>query len=255
MNKMRRNKVKEIWAKNETALCGWIATESTVLAEMVGASSCDAVVVDLQHGASDIHNLLGMMQAISATDAVPMVRLPGNVPEIIMKSLDLGAYGVICPLVNTAEEAEDFVSATRYPPQGGRSFASARVFQYAGADYFDHANDEIVKLAMIETEEGLANLDEILAVDGLDGVFIGPTDLAIALGLRPGPEGTHQTLEDAIAHIVARTKAAGKKSGIFASGGAGAKRRKSEGLDLVVPTAELYLLKKILADELAIYHS
>lgn len=252
---MRSNKVKDIWKEGGTALCGWIASESPLLAETIGVSGVDAVVVDLQHGASDMHNLMSMMQAISATDAVPMVRLPGNVPETIMKALDFGAYGLICPLVNNADEARALVDASRYPPQGGRSFATARVFNYAGSDYFKHANDEIMRLAMVETKDGLDNIEDILAVDGLDGIFVGPTDLAIALGMTPGPEGAHAKLEEAIAHALAMTKKAGKYAGIFCSGGAGAKRRRDEGFDLVVPTAELYILKKAMAQEIADYNA
>ena len=251
---MRKNNVKTCWAEGKAALCGWIATESPVLAETVGVSGVDAVVVDLQHGASDVHNLMSMMQAISATPATPMVRLPGNVPEIIMKSLDFGAYGVICPLINSAEEARQFVDAAMYPPEGGRSFASARVVNYAGADYAKHANEEIVKLAMIETPQGLENIEEILQVDGLDGIFVGPTDLALTMGLTPGPEKSQPVLEEAIAHCVAMTKKAGKKAGIFCSGGKGSAIRRDEGFDLVVPTAELYILKKAIAQEIADYH-
>ncbi len=252
---MRKNNVKTKWDNNETALCGWIATESTVLAETVGVAGVDAVAVDLQHGASDVHNLMNFMQAISATPAIPMVRLPGNVPEIIMKSLDYGAYGLICPLINSAEDAKAFVHASLYPPHGGRSFASARVLNYAGADYAKHANDEIIKLAMIETREGLENIDEILAVEGLDGIFVGPTDLALTLGYTPGPEHSIEGLEEAIAHCVAMTKKAGKKAGIFCSGGKGSAIRRDEGFDLVVPTAELYIFKKALAAELADYNA
>ena len=108
---------------------------------------------------------------------------------------------------------------------------------------------------MVETKEGLDNIEEILAVDGLDGIFVGPTDLAIALGMTPGPEGAHEALEEAIAHALAMTKKAGKHAGIFCSGGKGAKRRREEGFDFVVPTAELYIFKKALAQELADYNS
>lgn len=251
---MRQNNVKTLWEKGETALCGWIATESVVLAETLGVSGFDAVVIDLQHGASDVHNLMHLMQAVSATPATPMVRLPGNVPEIIMKSLDYGAYGLICPLVNTADDAKAFVHAALYPPHGGRSFASARVVNYAGSDYAAHANSEITKLAMIETKEGLENIEEILAVEGLEGIFVGPTDLALALGLTPGPEHSQPVLEEAIAHALAMTKKAGKKAGIFCSGGKGSAIRRDEGFDLVVATAELYILKKALVRELDEYH-
>ena len=252
---MRLNKVKKLWAEDKTALCGWVATESAVLAETLGQAGFDAVVVDLQHGAADIHNLMGFMHAISATPAVPMVRLPGNVPEIIMKSLDFGSYGLICPLINSADDAARFVDAAMYPPEGGRYFATARVVNYAGADYAKYANQEIVKLAMVETKEGLENVEEILAVEGLDGIFVGPTDLALTLGLTPGPEGSQPVLEEAIAHCLAMTQKAGKKAGIFCSGGAGSARRRDEGFDLVVATAELYILKKALQREFDDYNA
>ena len=251
---MRRNNVKTLWAEDKTAFCGWIATESTVLAETLGVAGFDAVVVDLQHGASDVHNLMSFMQAISATPATPMVRLPGNKSEMIMKALDYGAYGLICPLVNTAQDAESFVQASLYPPQGWRSFATARVVNYGGSDYAKYANDEIVKLAMIETKEGLDNVEEILQVEGLDGVFVGPTDLALTLGMTPGPEHSQPDLEEAIAHILAMTKKAGKKAGIFCSGGKGSAIRRDQGFDLVVATAELYILKKALVQEFKDYH-
>lgn len=252
---MRKNQVKELWAQNKTAFCGWMATESPVMAETLGVAGFDAVVVDLQHGAADIHNLMHFMQAISATPATPMVRLPGNVPEITMKALDFGAYGVICPLVNSADDARAFVHATRYPPYGGRSFATARAFNYGGPDYRQNANETIVKLAMIETRDGLENIDEILAVDGLDGIFVGPTDLALALGVEPGPEHSQKTLEEAIALCLDRTHHAGKKAGIFCSGGQGCAIRRDEGFDLVVATAELYILKKALIKEFADYQN
>ena len=123
-----------------------------------------------------------MLQAISQTDTVPVVRVPWNEPATIMKALDLGAYGIIVPLVNTAEDAAKAVAACRYPPVGMRSSGPVRAVHYGGADYVANANDEIVIMAMIETKEGLANLDAICATPGLDAVYIGPADLSFALG-------------------------------------------------------------------------
>ena len=125
-----------------------------------------------------------MLQAISQTDTVPVVRVAWNEPAAIMKALDLGAYGIIVPLVNNAEEAAKAVAACRYPPVGMRSSGPVRAMHYGGADYVANANDEIVVMAMIETKEGLANLDAICATPGLDAVYIGPADLSFALGLR-----------------------------------------------------------------------
>ena len=134
-----------------------------------------------------------MLQAISTTDVVPMARVNWNEPGQIMKILDAGAYGVICPMVSNREQAEKFVQACLYPPKGYRSFGPIRGLIYGGSDYANHANDEILKLAMIETSEALQKLDEIMSTPGLDGIYIGPADLSLAIGEKPGfdrPEDT-----------------------------------------------------------------
>src|SRR6185295_16395860 len=130
----------------------------------------------------------------SQTDTVPVVRVAWNEPAAIMKALDLGAYAIIVPLVNNAEEAAQAVAACRYPPVGMRSSGPVRALHYGGADYVANANDEIVVMAMIETKEGLANLDAICATPGLDAVYIGPSDLSFALDLVPrgdNPDPVH----------------------------------------------------------------
>src|SRR3990172_5682588 len=126
-----------------------------------------------------------MMRAISTTPTIPFVRVPWNDPATIMKVLDAGAYGVVVPLVNNREEAERAVWAAKYPPAGGRSSGPARATLYAGNDYQAHSNEEIAVIVMIETAEGLANLDEILSVPGVDCAYMGPSDLAYAIGLQP----------------------------------------------------------------------
>jgi 4-hydroxy-2-oxoheptanedioate aldolase len=110
------------------------------------------------------------------------VRVPWNEPGIIMKCLDAGAYGIICPMVNTPDQAEQFVKSCRYPPHGFRSFGPTRAMLYAGADYPAHANDTILTFAMIETGEAVDNLDAILDTPGLDGVYLGPADLSQSMG-------------------------------------------------------------------------
>ena len=141
--------------------------------------------------------ILQIFQAISTTDVVPMARLNWNEPGQIMKVLDYGAYGIICPMVSNREQAEKFVQACLYPPKGYRSFGPTRGFMYGGSDYVDHANDEILKIAMIETKQALQELDKIMSTKGIDGVYIGPADLSLAIGEKPGfdkPEG-HPTYE------------------------------------------------------------
>ena len=204
------------------------------------------MVVDMQHGMTDLQSLPAMLTALATTAATPFVRLASGAPSEVMKALDSGAYGLICPLVNNAEQAETLVAAASYPPRGGRSFGPFRAKYYGGDGYLDHANDTIVTMAMIETSEGFKNLDEILAVEGLDGVFIGPADLALNFGYPPGPEQAYEQLEHAMATILEQSHNVGKHVGIFCSTGAGAALRKSQGFDLVVPSNDTYALARLL---------
>ncbi|HQX06659.1 MAG TPA: aldolase/citrate lyase family protein [Zoogloea sp.] len=235
---MRKNEVKAKMARGECTTNGWCALGSPYSAELMGHAGFDSVTVDLQHGMFDFTQALLMLQALSSTPAVPIVRAPWNDTAVIMHLLDAGAYGVICPMINNRQEAERLVAACRYAPVGMRSYGPARGLLYGGPDYFDHANSEIVVFAMIETQDGINNLDDILATPGLDGVYIGPNDLALILGTRPGTDLTDQRCIDTIAHILARGRAFNKFVGIFcANGTVGAIRRK-QGFDLVTLTHE-----------------
>ena len=183
---MRKNKIKQMWQEGKSATLGWLSISHSFSAEMMARQDFDALCVDMQHGTGELNNVLPMLQAISQTDTVPIVRVAWNDSAAIMKALDLGAYGIIVPLINSAEEAAAAVAACRYPPLGVRSFGPHRAMLYAGNDYVTHANHELLVLAMIETREGVANLEEILAVEGLDGIYIGPADLALSHGKTPG---------------------------------------------------------------------
>jgi 4-hydroxy-2-oxoheptanedioate aldolase len=252
---MRKNSIKAKMLRGECTTNGWLALGSTYSAEIMGHAGFDSVTVDCQHGMFDFNQALPMLQALSATPTVPIVRSPWNDAAVIMHLLDAGAYGVICPMINNRAEAERLVAACRYAPQGMRSFGPARGLLYGGADYFEHANNEIIVFAMIETLEGIKNLEEILAVPGLDGIYIGPNDLALALGAKPGSDLTDSRCVESIAHILARAKAHKKFAGIFcASGHVGATRR-VQGFNLVTLTHEGVLLasaaKAAVADALA----
>ena len=134
-----------------------------------------------------------MLQAISTTETTPMARVNWNEPGQIMKILDAGCYGIICPMVSNRKEAEKFVQACQYPPKGYRSFGPIRASIYGGGDYAKHADNEILKLAMIETKEALEKLDEILDTPNLDGIYIGPADLSLAVGEEPGFDKAENT--------------------------------------------------------------
>jgi 4-hydroxy-2-oxoheptanedioate aldolase len=190
---MRKNKLIKIFKEGKAVINGWLQIPSSFSAEVMSKQAWDSLTIDLQHGVVDYASALQMFQAISTSEIVPMARLNWNDPGQIMKILDAGCYGVICPMVSNRDEAEKFVNACMYPPKGYRSFGPIRGLLYGGTDYGDHANDEIVKLAMIETKEALGNLDKIMSTPNLDGIYIGPADLSLAIGAKPGfdnPEGS-----------------------------------------------------------------
>jgi 4-hydroxy-2-oxoheptanedioate aldolase len=230
---MRPNTLKDKLLKGQPTTCGWLGIPSIYSAELAGHAGFDTVLVDLQHGMIDFQMALNMLVAISTTNATPMVRSTTLDPAQIMHLLDAGAYGVICPMISTPQQAATFVSACKYPPQGDRSYGPVRGFTYGGADYFDHANSHILTWGMIETKEGLANLDAILATPGLDGVFIGPNDLSVVLTDRPAQDFSHPEVINAIEHIRARAKAAGKFAGIYSANGDTGAKRIAQGFDMV----------------------
>jgi 4-hydroxy-2-oxoheptanedioate aldolase len=155
------------------------------MAEALGHAGYDYLIVDLQHGENNLGNVQGMLQAVSATPAIPMVRVPANMPVYLQRTLDLGAYGIVVPLVDTRADAEAVVASVRYAPTGGRSWGPVRGAIYGGADYFAQSPDELLVIVMLETAAGLRNARDILSVPGIDGCFIGPNDLSISQGFAP----------------------------------------------------------------------
>lgn len=239
---MRRNPLRSLIAENKPIVSGWLSIPSAYLAEGAGHAGYDCVTVDLQHGMLGFSDAVHMMQAISATPATPLVRCPALDEAGIMHLLDAGAYGVICPMVSTAKDAQRLVSACRYPPHGRRSFGPARGKLYGGADYFSAANDEILAIPMIETADALANIDEILAVPGVDMAYIGPNDLSLDLGEQPSAELEESKTAEAIAYILSRCVAAGIPAGIFCGTPELAQRRLSEGFAMVTPGNDFALV-------------
>ena len=211
---MRPNRLRELWADDKPAINGWLAIPSSFSAEVMAHQGWDTLTIDLQHGVIDYAALVPMLQAISTTRTVPIVRVPWLEPGILMKALDAGAYGVICPMINTREDAQKLVHFTHYAPQGTRSFGPIRASLYGGTDYPQHANTTIVTFAMIETAQALDNLDAILSVEGLDAIYIGPSDLSLSLGCKPVFDDVEPRVQQAIEHIVARAKAHGVVAGI-----------------------------------------
>ena len=211
---MRENRLRTLWKEDKAAVNGWLAIPNSFSAEVMAHQGWDTLTIDLQHGVIDYQAMVTMLQAISTTPTVPIVRVPWLEPAGLMKALDAGAYGVICPMVNTREDAQKLVAYTNYAPKGGRSFGPVRALLYGGADYAERANETVVRFAMIETAQALDNLDAILSVEGIDAVYIGPSDLSLSLGCRPVFDDVDPPVAQAIDHILERAKAHGVQAGV-----------------------------------------
>jgi len=239
---MRKNTVRQIIKDGGKVINGWCAIPDSYSAEVYAHQGWDSVTIDLQHGPVDFQSALHMMQAISTTSAIPLCRVPWNDAAIVMKLLDAGSYGLICPMINTKEEAERFVSFGRYPPIGTRSMGPNRAVQYAGADYWQGANEEVILLAMIETRAGLKNLDQILSVKGLDGVYVGPSDLSMAMGKPPTLDPSDAEVIAAIAEIAKITRGKGLIAGVHTDSPATAKKRIDQGYNFLTLLNDARLL-------------
>ncbi len=227
-------RLERVWSEGKTAVNGWLSIPSSVTAELVARQGYDSIVIDLQHGLIDYQTALTMMQAIDAgSDATVIGRPPWNEPSIIMKLLDAGAWGILCPLINNRADAEAFVGACRYAPRGFRSVGPTRAMMTFGPDYIERANDHVVTLAMIETREAFDNVEEIAATPGLTGLYIGPADLAQSLGYPVELDPTGEGMLAAIEHIRDAATAAGKKAGMHCMMPAYARDMADRGFDFV----------------------
>ncbi|SLN51300.1 HpcH/HpaI aldolase family protein [Pseudooctadecabacter jejudonensis] len=246
---MRANTIRKRLADGKTVINGWLSIGSGYSAEGIGHSGAHAVTVDLQHGMLDFSMALHMLQAISATPAMPLVRVPSLDPPKIMQLLDAGAYGVICPMISSPEETREFVAACRYPPQGNRSFGPSRGLLYGGGDYVAKANETVMAIPMIETAEAVERIDEILDVPGIDMVYIGPNDLAFELdGGVSVPRTKSEAALDAV--LKAATKR-GIPCGIFCSGAEEANKRIAQGFCLVTPGNDFAHLTRSMKEAVA----
>lgn len=238
--------VRDLWAQGRPVLNGWLSIGNPFTAEIMAAQGYDSVTIDVQHGALDYGNALPMLQAMRASGVTPMARAPWCEPGIIMKLLDAGAMGIICPMINTAEDAARFASYLRYPPHGQRSFGPTRVGVAHGlAAYTKEANDLVLGFAMIETAEAMRNLDAIAATPGLDGLYIGPADLTLGLSEGRLPPGFDRE-EPEMIEAIQRIRAAAHRNGIKACLHCGtpdyAARAVDWGFDLVTVSGDSRLL-------------
>ena len=239
---MRSIRVRDLWSQNQCAFNGWLAIPNSLSAEAMARAGWDSVTIDQQHGLIDDASLVTMLQALAASPCTPMVRVPWLSPAPIMRALDAGALGIICPMISTVDEAAKLVEYTSYAPMGGRSFGPIRAAMVDGPDYQASANARIIRFAMIETRQGLDNLDAILQVEGLDAIYVGPSDLSLSLGCKPTLDDVDPTAAQAIAHILERAHAHGLKAGIHSQTVNYAIARRQMGYDLVTTSSDLRLI-------------
>lgn len=239
---MRPNRLKDIWKSGRTASNFWLGLPTSLGAEIAAHQGWDSLIIDMQHGQIEYAAMSAILTAISTTDAVPLVRVPWNSPGDLMRAADAGAYGVICPNIESAEECERFVGACRYAPMGYRSVGPLRATLYAGADYMAHANDTVLAIAQIETVKGLANMTAIAAVKGLDMLYVGPSDLGLSLGRAPKPDQTDPVVVEAIDAILSCAKQTGLRAGIYCRTVEYARAMAAKGFDLVTVTSDQHLL-------------
>jgi 4-hydroxy-2-oxoheptanedioate aldolase len=249
---MRENTLKAIWARGDAVVNGWLSIPSAFSAEIMAHQGFDSLTVDMQHGVVDYQTAVTMLQAVSTTSTIPLARVAWNDPALLMKILDAGVYGVICPMVSTVEQAEAMVKACKYPPQGYRSWGPVRASIYAGADYGDHANDDVLIMPMIETAEALENLDAILQVPGIDAVYVGPSDLSLALGYKPRLDQDEPAVVDALLRIVSTCKKYGVIAGLHNNTSQYALKMIEEGYQFVTIASESRFMPAKAAEEVAV---
>jgi len=213
---MKANALKAVLRSGGRAIGGWCTIPSSFSAEIVASIGFDYVCVDLQHGLADFGDLVPMLQAIAIHGPTPLVRVPFGDAGVAQRALDAGAEGLIFPLINGAADARAAVAACRYPPAGQRSYGPVRARMHLGPDP-DHANSEVLCIAMVETAEAMENLDAIVGCPGIDAIYVGPNDLALGLGLAPGTADPR--FEAAVDLILKTCAAKGLPAGVHANSG------------------------------------
>ena len=211
---MHQNSFKAALARREPQIGLWLSLTNPYTAEICATAGFDWLLIDGEHAPNDVRSILAQLQALAPYRGHPVARAVAGDVALIKQLLDIGAQTLLVPMVDTAEQAKQLVAATRYPPEGirGDGAAIGRVSRWGlRPDYVEHANDEVCLLVQAETRLALENLDAICAVDGVDGVFVGPADLAASLGHRnnSGPPDVQAAIDGALRRIVASGKAAG----------------------------------------------
>lgn len=239
---MRPNTIRSTWAQGGCVLNGWLHIPNSFAAEVMAHAGWDSLTIDMQHGVVDYGAAVGMLQAISTTPVIPLARVSWNEPGMIMKMLDAGCYGIICPMINSRAECEAFVGACRYPPHGYRSFGPVRALLYAGQDYPAHANVTMITMAMIETREAISNLHDILSTPGLDAIYIGPADLGQSFGYPPRLDPVEPEIVNVIEQVIAVARQHGVAAGMHTGSAAYAQHMAAKGMQFLTIGSDARLM-------------
>ena len=240
--------LRQRWDAGEETLGVWLSAPSSVVAETAATVNFDYCCIDMQHGAIDYQAAVGMIQGILLAGGTPIARVPWNEQGIIGKMLDAGATGIIVPMINSVAEAEAVVRSCHYPPLGARSFGPIMSLTRDSA-YYAKAPNSVAVIPMIETVQAVEHIDEILAVPGIDAIYVGPADLSISLGLPPANNDGEQIFTDALTTIVAACNKAGVIAGIHSTGALTPVRRR-QGFRMITVTSDLLAMRTGLNSEL-----
>jgi 4-hydroxy-2-oxoheptanedioate aldolase len=247
INKIKTNPVKDKLLKGEPAVGSWISLCSPVSAEMMARIGWDWLVVDVQHSPVGFDTMVNCFRAIQLGGAAPMARVAWNDKIWIQRTLDAGAMGLVIPMVNSVEEAKEAVASTRYSTKGIRSFGGSRLASYLDSDYRIWTEKNLLIMVMIETAQAVENVEAILSVDGVDGGYIGPADLALSMGLELGNPGPDH--EAAMLKVVEAAKKTGKIAGKHCTGSEDVNLRISQGFQYLALLSDAGLMAKAAREE------
>jgi 2-keto-3-deoxy-L-rhamnonate aldolase RhmA len=241
-----KNDLKRRLKAGEKTLGLWTTIESPVVSELLSGLGFDWFVFDLEHSPMEVYTAQTLMQAMRGP-TTPIIRVEWNDPVPIKRALDVGAYGLVIPWVNNREEAKKAVAACKYPPEGIRGCGPRRCSLF-DPDYLKTANEEVLVVAQIETKEAVENVEEVASVDGVDVLFIGPSDLSASYGYLGKPE--EPVVQRAIDKVLAATREAGIAAGIYTGGGKTLRDRYEEGFQFIAIGGDLDLLRRGAAESL-----
>ena len=239
-----KNLVRERWHKGVPTINGWLTLSASLPAEIMARAGFDSLTIDMQHGAIDYSGALGILTALAATEVTPLVRVPNSDPTFITRVLDIGALGVICPMISSAEEARTFGAGARYHPVGNRSSGPLRAAMIYGPDYFKQVNDAVLVLGMVETPGAIANLDQILEIETMDGIYVGPNDLGVVLGMAAGTDREEPEFLRLLEDIARRTNKHGRIPGLHTNSSKYASRAIAMGFGFVTVCADTGLIRE-----------